>query len=174
MIEEILLDEWAGRPDKLTKEQVLMLISQLKMYQRNSTIVFVFPQQFFDVADNKLASPKDTVITPEKLRGFVIEKTVNADYYFAAGQSKIMTRYNLPVNQPPIITPPPKPSRIITNQEVINAFYEVYDEGAAWGEMVKYVGSQLANEMAANRIMTFTALEKLPEAVNKILNRVKT
>lgn len=170
MIEESLLDEWATRAESLTKEQVLMLISQLKIYQRNSTIIYVFPQQFFDVADNKIGTPEDTLITPEKLRGFVVEKAVNADYYFAPGISKLMTRDNLPVRQPPIVTPPVKPGRIVTNQEIINAFYEVYgDDG--WSELVRAVGADLANnEMANNRIMTFVALEKLPQAVSKALN----
>jgi hypothetical protein len=111
MIDEALLNEWAlkvGAGGALTKEQVLMLISQLKTYQRNSTNIFVFPQTFFDVADNKIGTPSDTIITPEKLRGFVLEQAVNADYYFVAN-SKIMPQ-DAPPTQPPPNVPTVAPA----------------------------------------------------------------
>lgn len=172
MIDEFTLDEWSAQADKLSKEQVLMLISQLKAYQRNSTIVYVFPQQFFDVSDNKFGATSDAMITPEKLRGFVLEKTVNADYYFASA-TKMMPQ-DQPVSQPPIVTPPPpkpKPQRIITNQEVINAFFEIHGDNG-WSELVKVVGSWAANyEMAENRIMTFVNPEILPKEVIDVLSR---
>jgi len=78
MIEESLLDEWAANPKIVTPELLRMLISQLKVYQRNSSVIYVFPQQFFD------GNPANA-ITPDKLRGFVLEQAVNGDYYFAAG-----------------------------------------------------------------------------------------
>jgi len=44
MIEESLLDEWAENPKMVTSELLRMLISQLKVYQRNSSVIYVFPQ----------------------------------------------------------------------------------------------------------------------------------
>lgn len=106
MIDEAVLDQWAASAISLTAEQIQMLISQLRAYQRNSTIVYVFPQTFFDVSNNKIGTPDDATITPDKLRGFVLERAANADYYFASATKQ------MPQDKPaapPVIVPQPKP-----------------------------------------------------------------
>jgi len=101
MIEDSLLDEWSSNPKLVTAELLRMLISQLKVYQRNSSVIYVFPQQFFE------GDPENS-ITPERLKGFVIEKATNGDYYFAAGVSRLMMRDGtVPVNNAPVVAVPP-------------------------------------------------------------------
>jgi len=172
MIEDSLLDEWIANPKLITPEIGRMLAEQTKRLQRNSTQIYVFTQQTFDVWDKKYGDPADTEITPEKFRNWTIEKAVNADYYVAYGKSRLMPQ-DKPVSQPPIIAPAPvtptAPKRKVTNQDVINAFFEVYGENEYWGQMVKALGNELPYEMTNNRVLYFVALDKLPRDVNNAL-----
>lgn len=161
VIEESLLDEWVANPKMVTPELLRMLISQLKVYQRNSSVIYVFPQQFFE------GTPENS-ITPEKLRGFVVEKAVNGDYYFAAGVSRVMMRDGtVPVNNAPVVAVPPiKPARVIVNQDVINAFYNAFpDDG--WSALVVAGLEFVAND----RMGTFPPerVAGLPDEVKRVL-----
>jgi len=161
VIEETLLDEWSANPKMVTPELLRMLISQLKVYQRNSSVIYVFPQQFFD------GNPANA-ITPERLKGFVVERATNGDYYFAAGVSRLMLRDGtVPVNNAPVVAvSPTKPVRVIVNQDLINAFYAAFpDDG--WGALV-VAGLEFA---ANDRMGTFPPerVGALPGEVKKVL-----
>lgn len=170
MIEETLLKEWIANPKLITLEIGQMLAEGYLRMQRNTAHIFIFAPQFFDVADNKYATPEDTAITPEKMRGWMVDKTVNADTYVVFGNR--MLPQDKPVSNPPVVAPPPAPKKWISNQMVVNAFYEVYGGDKAWEEMKLALGAELRDRMVASesdRIATFTALEKLPRDVNNLL-----
>jgi hypothetical protein len=164
MIEESLLDEWIAHPELMSRELISMVVSQLKAIQRNTTIIYVFPQAFFE------GNP-DNAITPEKLRGFILEKSANADLYFAGGVSRLFDRSGDPVSNPP--APIPAPTKItpiitkrITVQDVINAFYSVFGN-----DYWTHISAAGLSDVLGNhaRKSEFTMHNVLPDEVKKVL-----
>ena len=163
MIPSELLDEWIADPKKITPEIGRMLAEGYKRMQVNTTQIFVFPAQFFEWADNKIGTPEDTEITPEKFRHWLTEESLTGDVRVAFGKAKVFAQ---PVTNPPTATPAKvePPPKAITVQDVINAFDFQYGE-KMWSEW-----SRAGLGAISDRYAPFTMYELLPKEIRSILN----